>query len=79
MSSLVKVNSEVREDFRLTRLVRQGCLLASYLFILATDVLGHMLDDPKHGVKRLLLPKGNSGIRLSRTTLPFTSRAHKTT
>ncbi len=28
-----------------------------YLFILAMDVLGHMLDDPKHEIDRLHLPK----------------------
>jgi hypothetical protein len=54
----VKVNGEAGEDFRLTKLVRQGYPLAPYLFILATDVLGHMLDDPKHEVDGLSLPKG---------------------
>ncbi len=34
--------------------------MAPYLFILATDVLGHMLDDPKHGVVGLSLPRGGS-------------------
>ncbi len=57
-SSLVKVNGELGEDFRLTRPVKQGYLLAPYLFILATNVLGHMLDDPKHEIKGLHLPKG---------------------
>lgn len=33
-------------------------MLAMYLFILATNVLGHMLDDPKHEIKGLFLPKG---------------------
>jgi hypothetical protein len=33
-------------------------MLAPYLFILAMDVLGHMLDDPKHEIERLHLPKG---------------------
>jgi hypothetical protein len=28
------------------------------MFILATDVLGHMLDDPKHEIEGLHLPKG---------------------
>jgi hypothetical protein len=32
--------------------------LAPYLFILATDVLGHMMADPKHGVEGLSLPRG---------------------
>jgi hypothetical protein len=58
VSSLVKVNGELGEDFRFARSVRQGCPLAPYLFILATDLLGHMLDDPKHEIKGLHLPKG---------------------
>jgi hypothetical protein len=57
-SSSVKVNGELKEDFQLVKLVRQGCPLAPYLFILATDVLGHMLDDPKHEIEGLHLPKG---------------------
>jgi hypothetical protein len=48
----------VGEDFQLARSVKQGCPLAPYLFILATNVLGHMLDDPKHGIEGLKLPKG---------------------
>jgi hypothetical protein len=32
--------------------------LVPYLFIFATDVLGHMLDDPKHEIEGLHLPKG---------------------
>jgi hypothetical protein len=58
MSSLVKVNGEPGEDLRLARSIKQGCPLVSYLFILATDVLGHMLDNPKHEIKGLHLPKG---------------------
>ncbi len=57
-SSSVKVNGEPGEDFRLARSVRQGCPLAPYLFILAMDVLGHMLDDPKHEIEGMYLPKG---------------------
>jgi hypothetical protein len=56
-SSSFKVNSEANEAFKLTRLVRQGCPLAPYLFILATDMLGHMLDDPKHKIEGLNLPR----------------------
>jgi hypothetical protein len=57
-SSSIKVNGEFEEDFRLAKLVRQGCPLAPYMFILATDVLGHMLDNPKHKIEGLHLPKG---------------------
>jgi hypothetical protein len=32
--------------------------LAPYLFILATDVLGYMMADPKYGVEGLSLPRG---------------------
>ncbi len=58
-SSAIKVNGTIGPDFHLARSVRQGCPLAPYLFILATDVLGHMMDDPKHGVDGLSLPKGS--------------------
>jgi hypothetical protein len=57
-SSSAKVNGKIGEDFKLSKLVKQGCLLAPYLFILAMDVLGHMLDDTKHKVEVLTLPKG---------------------
>ncbi len=48
----------IRKDFRLAKLVKQDCPLAPYLFILATNVLDHMLDDPKHEIEGLHLPKG---------------------
>ncbi len=32
--------------------------MAPYLFILATDVLGYMLADPKYEVEGLSLPRG---------------------
>ncbi len=32
--------------------------MAPYLFILATDVLGYMLANPKYGVEGLSLPRG---------------------
>jgi hypothetical protein len=57
-SSSVKANREPGEDFKLAKSVKQGCPLAPYLFILAMDVMGHMLDDPKHEIKGLHLPKG---------------------
>ncbi len=57
-SSTIKVNGAIGPEFQLSRSVRQGCLLAPYLFILATDVLGHMLADPRHGVEGLALPRG---------------------
>ncbi len=38
--------------------MRHGCPLAPYLFILATDVLGYMLADPRYRVEGLVLPRG---------------------
>lgn len=52
------VNGKVGEPFELQRSVRQGCLLASYLFILAPDVLGHMLENLKYKVQGFKNPKG---------------------
>jgi len=57
-SSAIKVNGVIGSDFQLARSMRQGCPLAPYLFILATDVLAYMLADPKYGVEGLSLPKG---------------------
>ncbi len=57
-SSAIKVNSVVGPTFQLTRSVRQGCPLAPYLSIIATDILGYMLADPRHGIEGLTLPKG---------------------
>jgi mannosylglycoprotein endo-beta-mannosidase len=57
-SSAVKLNGETGLDFKLARSVRQGCPLAPYLFILATNVLGYMLADPKNEVEGLSLPRG---------------------
>jgi hypothetical protein len=48
----------VGPTFQLTRSVREGCPLAPYLFIIATDILGYMLADPRHGIECLMLPKG---------------------
>jgi len=57
-TSAIKVNGVPGPMFQLARSVRQGCPLAPYLFILATDVLGYMLADPKYGVEGLTLPRG---------------------
>jgi len=57
-SSAIKVNGTTGPTFQLARSVRQGCPLAPYLFILATDVLGHMLVDPRYNVEGLTLPRG---------------------
>ncbi len=54
---MIKLNGVVGSCFPLARLVRQGCPLAPYLFILATDVLGHMLEDQRFGVEGLSLPR----------------------
>ncbi len=56
-SSLVKVNKKSGGNFKLSRSVRHGYPLAPYLFILLTNVLGHILDDTKHKVEGLTLPK----------------------
>ncbi len=58
VTSSVRMNGEPGPDFSLARSVRQGCPLAPYLFILATDVLGHMLADPRNEVAGLSLPRG---------------------
>jgi len=57
-SSAIKVNGVTGLDFQLARSVRQGCPLAPYLYILATDVLGYMKADPKYEVEGLSLPRG---------------------
>jgi hypothetical protein len=54
----MKMNGKTGPDFRLARSVKQGCPLAPYLFILATDLLGHMLADPRNEVEGLSLPRG---------------------
>ncbi len=56
--SAIKVNGVVGPTFQLARSVRQGYPLAPYLFIIATDILGYMLADPRHGIEGLTLPKG---------------------
>jgi len=57
-SSTIKLNGVEGSAFPLARSVRQGWPLSPYLFILATDVLGHMLDDPHFGVEGLTLSRG---------------------
>jgi hypothetical protein len=57
-SSVIKINGEAGPVFQLARSVRQGCPLVPYLFIIATDVLGHMLEDPRYAIKGLTLPRG---------------------
>lgn len=54
------VNGKEGEPFELQRSVRQGCPLAPYLFILATYVLGYMLEDPNYKVKGFRTPKGST-------------------
>jgi len=57
-SSAIKLNGVEGSTFPLAKSVRQGCPLSPYLFILAIDVLGHMLDDHRFGVEGLALPGG---------------------
>ncbi len=57
-TSTIRINGEAGPVFQLAQSVRQGCPLAPYLFILATDVMGHMLEDPMYDVEGLNLPRG---------------------
>jgi hypothetical protein len=57
-TSAIRINGEAGLVFQLARSVHQGCPLAPYLFILVTDVLGHMLEDPRYDVEGLNLPRG---------------------
>ena len=54
-STQILVNGQKGQPFSLGRSVRQGCPLASYLFIFVVDILGYMLDDQKYGVEGLKL------------------------
>jgi len=60
-SSAIKVNGTIGpfRNFPLERFVRQGCPLAPYLFILVTDILGYLMEDPRYEVEGLSLPKGS--------------------
>jgi hypothetical protein len=58
ISSAIKLNGVEGSTFPLAKSVRQGCPLSPYLFILAMNVLGHMLDDHCFGVEGLALPGG---------------------
>jgi len=57
-TSAIKLNGVAGGSFPLARSVRHGYPLAPYLFILATDVLGHMLEDQRFEVKGLSLLRG---------------------
>ncbi len=42
-------------SFILSRLIRQGYILVTYLFILVADVFKQMLNNPKYEVDSLIL------------------------
>ncbi len=57
-TSVIRINGEAGLVFQLAQSIHQGCPLAPYIFILTTDVLGHMLEDPRYDVEGLNLPRG---------------------
>ncbi len=57
-TSEIKINGKIGDAFSLHKSVKQGCPLAPYLFILATNVPRYMLQDPKVKVQGLTFPKG---------------------
>jgi hypothetical protein len=48
----IKVNGII-SDFSLGWSMKQGCPLYPYLFVLTSDELGYLLDNPKYKVLRL--------------------------
>lgn len=54
----VVLNGTLGEPFSLQRSVRQGRPLAPYLYLIAADVNGHMVDDPARSLIGLTLPDG---------------------
>jgi hypothetical protein len=58
VTSSIKVNGEEGEPFHLSRSVQQECPFSTYLFILATDVLGYMLSNLAHDICRFIMPNG---------------------
>lgn len=57
-STAILVNGNKCQKFMLERSVRQGCPLAPYLFLFTSEVLSYMINDPKYGIKGLVLPNG---------------------
>jgi hypothetical protein len=51
----IKVNGVMGSSFILSRLIRQGYILVTYLFILVADVFKQMLNNPKYEVDSLIL------------------------
>ena len=52
-SSVVVVNGETGPIFELGRVVRQGCPLAPYLFLIYIDALGHILNDKQYDIETI--------------------------
>lgn len=55
----VLVNGRKTKKIPVRRSLRQGCPLAPYLFLFASQVLTHMFNDEKNGVRGLRLPDGS--------------------
>jgi hypothetical protein len=59
-STNVMVNGAIRtKEFYMERIVRQGCPLAPYLYLLVANVLNVILINPIHQVKGLTLCDGS--------------------
>lgn len=80
VESTIIVNGVASLAFTLGRAVRQGCLLAPYLYLLVADVLGYMMRDPTYRVQGLTLSNRDKSLEMHlRTTFFFLYSAHEKT